>query len=195
MSHDMVYEEVPSLVKRSGEVSFSGANNSVIILGRDRNGRVDSGFGARNSSDGGKSAGSIHLIAGRSSENTSFSSDRASIVISMRSEVDKVSGTESIGGFTQNDKSAVMMRGDCIRISARNDLKISIGEANFIMRSNGTIEIDGKISLGSGARQRVIRADDFRGFWNSIVIPTPAGPSGPLPPLPENIFSRELLIL
>lgn len=188
MSTDMVYENVPLFHRRSGDFQIAGSNNSIVVLGRDRLGNVDSGYGSLNSSGGGKKAGAIHAIVGRTSEDPSIADDRATVYISEKTDVDTPIGTESIGE-NRKSVSGITMRADCIRISARTDFKISVGSAYIIIDSSGNITIEGDVSLGEGAADRIIRGDAFSKFWNSITIPTPMGPSGPPPPIPDTIFS------
>lgn len=188
MSSDMVYEDVPRLLRRAGDSHVAGSNNACILLGRDRLGGVESGYGTLDAPGSGKSAGAIHAIVGRSTEDPSIASDRATLYMSAKTDPDTAAATESIGS-SRKGVSGIVMRADCMRISARTDLKISIGKAYILIDSSGAVVIEGDISLGQDAAERIIRGDAFLKFWNTIIVPTPAGPSGPLPPIPESVFS------
>ncbi len=188
MSQDMVYEEVPRLLRRTGDTQIAGANNSSILLGRDRLGGVDSGYGSVSSDGGGKGAGALLLSVGRVSEDPSVMEDRASAYLSAKTDVDAAAGTESIGSV-RKAVSGVVLRADCIRISARTDFKVSVGKAFLTIDSSGAVVIEGEVSLGHGAVERIIRGDAFARFWNTVTVPTPMGPSGPPPPIPEPVFS------
>lgn len=189
MSQDMVYEDVPRLVRRVGDNLVAGTNNATILLGRDRLGSVDSGYGSRRSSGKGIGAGAIHSIVGRKSEDPSITDDAATVYISARTDPDLAAGTLGIGTQDRITRSAVIMRADCVRISPRADLKISVGNAFLTMDQTGAIIIEGDVSLGVDAAERIIRGDAFATFWNTVTLPTPMGPSGPPPPLPNAVFS------
>lgn len=188
MSRDMVFEEVPQIRRRIGDMVVAGANNSTILLGRDRVGAIDSGYGARGSSSGGAKAGAIHLMAGRVGEDPSISEDAATVYLSAKTDPDANAATDSFGEV-RKEKSAVIMRADCVRIVPRMDFKLSVGSAYLLMDSSGKVTIEGDVSLGEGAAERIIRGEKWSQFWNTVTVPTPMGPSGPPPPIPESVFS------
>lgn len=190
MSRDMVYEDVPRLSRRVGDSVQAGANNASLLLGRDRVGSVDSGYGSTGSPGAGKDAGAAHLVVGRSAEDPSFLEDSATAYLSAKNDPDATADTASIGSESRG-KSALLLRADCVRIVPRTDIKVSVGKAYILMESSGRVVIEGDVSLGQGASERLILADAFSTFWNSVTIPTPAGPSGPPPPLPDGVFSRQ----
>lgn len=190
MSRDMVYEDVPRLSRRVGDSVQAGANNATVLLGRDRSGAVDSGYGSVDADGGGKGSGAIHLVVGRTAEDPSFADDPATVYLSAKNDPDSMAETSSIGE-ERKAASAVLMRADCVRISSRVDLKISVGKAYILMDSSGQVVIEGNVSLGKEASERLILADQFSTFWNSVTVPTPSGPSGPPPPLPDNVFSKQ----
>lgn len=190
MSRDMVYEDVPRISRRTGEYVQAGANNATLLLGRDRAGAVDSGYGAVSSDGAGKGTGAALLMVGRAAEDPSFMDDAASLYVSTKNDPDAAAGTASIGAESKA-VSAVLLRGDCVRIVPRTDIKISVGKAYLLMDSSGKIVIEGDVSIGQDAAERLILADQFSKFWNTVTVPTPAGPSGPPPPLPDNVFSKQ----
>lgn len=190
MSKDMVYEDVPRLVRRSGDNLVASQNNSTIVLGRDRLSTVDTGYGSSKAADGGKSAGAIHLSVGRKTENPSTKDDAATVYVSAKSDPDEQAGTTAVGS-ERKAASAVVLRADCMRISARTDIKLSVGKAFLTMASDGKIVVDGDIQLGETAVDRMIRGDAFAKYWSSPAHthPTPAGLSGPPQPMPDNLLS------
>lgn len=187
MSRDMVYEEVPSVSRRQGDNLVAGQNNSTILLGRDRMGSVDSGYGSLSSSDKGKGAGAMHLVVGRKDEDPSVKDDAATIYLSAKSDPDAQAGTEM--GAAQKKKSAVVVRADCLRMVPRDDFKLSVGKAYLTLTSAGQIVLEGDVQLGVDAAERIIRGDAFAKVWASHIHPTPSGPSGAPQPLPEAVFS------
>ena len=184
MSRDMVFEDIPRLSRRVGDALQAGANNATLLLGRDRPGTVDSGYGS------GPGAGALHLIVGRTGEDPSFESDSATAYLSAKNDPDGMAATDSFGQ-TNRGVSALLMRADCVRIVPRVDLKVSVGKAYLLVQSDGTIVLQGNVSLGESASERLILADAFSQFWSTVTVPTPAGPSGPPPPLPDNVFSKQ----
>jgi hypothetical protein len=184
----MVYEDVPRMGRRVGDNLIAGANNATILLGRDRQGSVDSGYGSLNDSGKGEGAGAIHLIVGRTGEDPSVETDKATVYLSAKTDPDSLARTEQIG-TNRTAQSGIVLRADCTRISSRTDFKVSVGRAYLTMDSSGVVTIEGDISLGEGAAQRIIRGEAFSSFWNTVTVPTPMGPSGPPPPLPAAVFS------
>ncbi len=187
MSRDMVYESVPHVDRRAGDNLVAGQNNATIILGRDRNGPVDSGYGSREK-DGGKGAGAMHLIVGRKAEDPSVADDAATFYLSAKTDPDDQAATTGVGSAVKG-KSAAVMRADCVRIVPREDFKLSVGKAYMIMTADGKIVIDGDVQLGKGAADRIIRGDAFSTVWAGHTHPTPTGVSGPPQPLPQSVFS------
>ncbi len=190
---DMVFETVPQLTRRLGDSLMAGQNNATILLGRDRVDGLNTGYGRVDSPGAGVGAGAIHLVVGRASENPSIIDDRASVYLSSKADPDIMAGTDGIGA-PHKAESAVIMRADCVRITARNDMKLSVGKAYITLSADGGITLEGDISLGKSAAQRMIRGDAFALFWSTLVIPTPAGPSSPPPPLPDSVFSPRVKV-
>src|SRR5690606_11057773 len=102
---------------------------------------------------------------------------------------DLQAGTQGVGSTDRTDRSTAVMRADCIRVSARVDIKLSTGRAYVEITPEGRIILDGEISLGEGASDRLIKGDEFAKFWSTLTIPTPVGPTGTPPPLPSSVFS------
>lgn len=186
MSRDMVRETVPRIDRRVGDNVIAGSNNSALILGRDRVAGVSTGYGSADHPDGGKGAGSLHAVVGRKGEDPSVQEDAASIYLSEKSDPDEITPGP---GTKRTASSCVIARGDCMRLSARQDIKLSVGKAYIIMDRDGRITIEGDISLEESASQSIMRGEAFSAFWNTVRVPTPAGLSGPLPPIPSSVFT------
>jgi hypothetical protein len=184
MSRDMVYEEIPLVSRRAGDNIFAGQNNSTILLGRDRFGSVDTGYGAE------KDSGAMHLIVGRKTEDPSVMDDAASGYLSTKTDPDAQAGTSSVGQ-ERKAVSAVIFRADCVRIVPRTDFKISVGSAFLTLSSDGKVVIEGDVQLGKDAAERIIRGDAFREYWSGPghTHPTPSGLSGPPQQMPDSLLS------
>jgi len=190
MSRDMVYEDVPRLDRRTGDSMLANQNNATILLGRDRLDGVDTGYGSLDSSTKGRDAGAIHLMAGRRGEDPSFSNDASTAYLSAKSDPDRHAGTESIGSVSTG-VSALLMRADCVRVVPRTDFKLSVGKAYLIVQSDGKVVIEGDVSLGEGASERILRGDTFvKVVHVPHTHPTAVGMSGPpAQPVPEAVYS------
>lgn len=195
MSRDMVYEDVPPVSRRVGDNVVAGQNNATIILGRDRFGAVDSGYGSLQN-DGGKGAGAMHLTVGRVKEDPSVFDDAASIYLSAKTDVDGQAGTHAIGRES-TAVPAIILRADCVRIVPRADFKLSVGRAYITVSSDGSVVVEGDVQLGAGAAERIIRGDAFKEFWSSPghQHPTPSGLSGPPQPMPDSLLSPRNKVL
>lgn len=190
MSKDMVYEAVPALDKREGDTSFANANNSTILLGRDRIDSASTGYGSASVPSGGRSAGAMHLIVGRRSTSPDLDADSATVYLSQKNDPDLTAGTLS-AGRPMTESSAIICRADCMRLVPRNDFKLVCGDAQLLITSDGKIVIDGDVRLGKNAMQRLMLAENFAAFWSTVVIASPSGPCSPLPPIPSSCFTNK----
>lgn len=186
MSRDVVKEDVPWISRRIGDQVISGGNNAAIILGRDRVKDVDSGYGSASHPGGGRGAGAVHITVGRSSNDPSILDDAAGVYISQKSDPDDLVPSRGPAAIAE---SAVIARADCVRVSGRRSIRLTCGSAHISLSSDGRITIEGNISLEEEASQSIIRGEAFSAFWNTVRVPTPAGLSGPLPPLPPSLFT------
>lgn len=188
MSRDMVYEDVPFVARREGDNLIAGQNNATILLGRDRNGRIDTGYGNK-ANGGGKGAGAIHLVVGRKEIDPVIKDDAATLYLSAKSDPDQQADTNGVGSQDRLGRSTAVLRADCIRMSSRLDLKVSVGKAYMTMTQDGAVVVEGDIQLGEGATERLLLGDTFAKVWLTHNHPTAVGTSGPPQPLPEFAFS------
>lgn len=216
---DVVVEKVPPFIKRDGDIVIQGSNNSTIILGTDRAknnvAKVSDGLGSVKSENGGKEAGSCHIVVGRKDEdgNLDFDKDSAYQLISMKSNVDKTvnsSNIESDAGKT----SCIISKADCIRTSARKDIKIfidnnsyifindeqcviKINDTAFIKIKEGNVTVNAKkIELGEKAEHPAILGDVFTNLFKThthtvTAVGSPTGP--PLVPLEGHLSQKTFL--
>ena len=135
-------ESVPRFEFAPCEKVIKNKNNAFIVLGRDRNVSLASGYGGK----GATGAGMIDIVVGRLSGAKSvfrnkskdkdtltgpnFASDAARIYISQKADIDKYFGLPTAEGFQvvpSNTRSAVGIKADHTRIIGRNDVKIYAG--------------------------------------------------------------------
>ena len=130
-------EALPAYEKADCETVYKGKNDSYIVLGRDRTGTKLQGYGMNAEAK----CSSIDIVAGRWSGlvpkisatgeenkvNPSFLMDAARIYISQRTDVD--AAFECAPGKVGNheDRSAIAIKADGVRIMAREGIKLITG--------------------------------------------------------------------
>jgi hypothetical protein len=214
MEFDIVQENVPSFIRRVGDYTLQGSNNSLIILGTDRANhgpaKIDDGLGHLGSAGGGKLAGAIHLVVGRKDRdgNPDVTQDSSYLYLSMKTDVD----TNLDSSFESPDNSlpAVIMKSDAVRVCGRKSVKIFMDGGNnyihldgdqcaikignsSIRMSSDKITVDGSnIELGPGAIDRLILGDAFMTFFNAHAHISPVGnTSPPVVPMTDILLSSQ----
>jgi hypothetical protein len=127
------------------ETIVEGDNNTFIILGRDRPGGSDTGYGNGTNSH----SGCIDIIAGLSANlaretspsnpkrvftNKSTTLDAARIYISQRADIDKYFYCPLGGVGDSVGKSAIALKADAVRIIGREGIKIWAGGDKYSSR-------------------------------------------------------------
>jgi len=128
---DALHEPIPNYIKASNETVYSGANNTWIVLGRDRPSSKLSGYGGR----GHTQAGSIDIVVGRMGSkpqsgvfvDPNFEIDAARIYISQKTDVDKNFKLANGRVGPAEAKSAIALKADGIRIIGREGIKLVTG--------------------------------------------------------------------
>lgn len=165
---DNLIEPVPNYRKAPNEVIIlegQPKNNQWIVMGRDRNAGLNSGYGGL----GHTKCGSIDIVVGRSFNgkpikdesgddnyvDNDFQKDAARIYISQKADIDEYFNIKSVDGVTRSvGKSAVGIKADAVRVIAREGIKLvtttdqnnSLGEK--ITRINGIDLIAGNMKYG-----------------------------------------------
>lgn len=128
---DALQEPVPGFISRVNDNILKGANNTWIVLGRDRPASRLSGYGGK----GDTQAGSIDIVVGRMAPtpkdgvyvDPNFETDAARIYISQKTDIDDnfklAPGT--IGSSVA--LSAIGMKADSIRVIGRQGIKLVTG--------------------------------------------------------------------
>lgn len=126
-------EPIPNFVQADCEVKIKGKNNNYIVMGRDRNGSRNSGYGGK----GDTQASMIDIVVGRMAEAPSeisyvdpdFEVDAARIYISQKADIDEYFGLAT-GSGNAKTKSAVGIKADALRLVSRENIKIVTGVDN-----------------------------------------------------------------
>lgn len=182
-----VVEKVPkSFVKRQGDWSQEGGNNTLIVMGTDRAApgpaSVDEGLGHVDAADGGKGAGTIHAVVGRKQSDPDFTTDAAFLYLSQKTNADDNLKTGNVGKKT-SEKPAAVLKSTDVRIVFKEDggLKLVLDgdDKRFITLDKDKCEIhlgaswvkvtdskivieSGNIELGEGAAESVVLGDTYR---------------------------------
>jgi hypothetical protein len=149
MNCTKMVEHVPAFAKAPCELVIKNKNNAFIVLGRDRPNTFDSGKGGA----GETKCGAIDIVVGRMGFNPqskaavhpNFKADAARIYIAQRTDIDRhfalPAGSHSMGMV--EERSAIAMKADEIRINARGGIKIvtgAYGKLNSSGQTENTIE-------------------------------------------------------
>ena len=123
IGNGVLNEPVVGFINADAEHVIEGANNSSIVLGRDRPGHLGSGYGGK----GDAGAGSIDLVVGRQGKSTEkthpdFKKDSARIHISQKTDIDDNFNIEVYDKGVQS--SGVGIKADHVRMVGRKSIKI-----------------------------------------------------------------------
>lgn len=146
----VIVEEVPKFVKRIGDQTIAGSNNTLIILGTDRakNGpaTIEDGLGHPDADGEGKGTGTVHFIAGRKAEDPDLKEDKAFLYLTMKSDVDD---NLDLGDIEEanNESPGAILKSDILRLVARKNIKLASND-------------DQKHYIFIGEEKTVIRVDD-----------------------------------
>ena len=137
-------EAEPFLDQAGSERVLSNANNSWIVLGRDRPGPKNSGYGGM----GATQAGSIDMVVGRMGatkkgpkSNTytqpNFAGDAARIYISQKTDIDKNFDLAAGQVGLSVARSGIGIKADAVRVIGREGIKLVTGTARRERNSAG----------------------------------------------------------
>lgn len=128
---DSLREPVPEYINLVNDNIIKGANNTWIVLGRDRPASRLSGYGGI----GDTQAGAIDIVVGRMGSkpkdgvyvDPNFDTDSARIYISQKTDIDKNFKIIDGGVGESIARSSVGMKADSIRIIGREGIKLVTG--------------------------------------------------------------------
>jgi hypothetical protein len=137
---DNLYEPIPNYNRNKCETVYEGANNSSIVLGKDRPGEAGSGYGSETG------AGTIDIVAGRVSSDIrpsianrqsrnveslfvdpNIAKDASRIYISQKTDVDKNFALAPGVIGNSEAKAAIAIKSDAVRLIGREGVKIVSG--------------------------------------------------------------------
>ena len=169
MYHTSMDEDIPRFERGGGEKVIEGRHNSAIVLGRDRNASLASGYGGK----GGTGCGSIDLVAGRLSgldrekicpdgtilTGPNFAADAARVYITQRGNIDKYFALPKLSAGNSESNSAVAMKADHCRIIGRDSVRIWAGQGEWaglgwegeLTSQGGKLHENGIIELMAGS--------------------------------------------
>jgi len=110
------YESVPRFRKRPGDVAFEGTNNTLIVLGTDRNGGLEK-------TEFDKGSGAIDIVAGRGQSPETFG--KAKTVTSFKDAKGKIKGTEIKKELDKEDENLSEEEGNPDFVSDRSRVLVS----------------------------------------------------------------------
>ncbi len=127
-------ESVPEYIQADCEKVYSNANNAWIVLGRDRTGTKDIGYGGL----GHPNAGSIDIVVGRMGKlatervpsgegvlcHPDFDKDAARIYLSQKSDIDDNLKLRTGSMERSVAKSAIGIKADAVRVVGREGIKL-----------------------------------------------------------------------
>lgn len=189
-------EDSPEWDPTGSEHVLGSTSNAYIVLGRDRNSSKASGKGGQ----GFTQCGKIDLVAGLNSvadpntkkTNPNFFNDAARVYISQKSDIDRYFGlAEGSESVSSNNKSAVGIKADHVRIVGKNHIKIVTGGARINGKeqdaAGNDIESGGSIDLIAGnstedifafsglgpikvpALQRLVKGENLQLMLNDLI--------------------------
>lgn len=123
-------EPIPTFVQADCEITYKGKNNNYIVMGRDRDGSRNSGYGGK----GDTQASMIDMVVGRMASAPSdnvyvdpdFETDSARVYISQKADIDGYFDLAE-GSGNAKTKSAIAMKADALRFISREGIKIVTG--------------------------------------------------------------------
>lgn len=128
---DALQEPVPSFINAIGDNIVKGANNTWIVLGRDRPASRLSGYSGK----GDTQAGAIDIVVGRMAHkpkdgvfvDPNFETDAARIYISQKTDID--TNFKLVGGTIGESisRSGIGIKADSVRLIGREGIKLVTG--------------------------------------------------------------------
>ena len=144
MNNSALVEDIPPPHFTTAETQFEGANNSFIVLGRDRPDIPESGFGGKGANDCGRiylftglaatrrdKDGEYNTTTGETLVSPSFATTAARIYISQKADIDAYMGLAEGVRDKSKGLSTVAAKADTIRMHGRYDIKLVTGRGKF----------------------------------------------------------------
>jgi hypothetical protein len=191
-------EAVPYHDQSDSEIVYKNSNNAWIVLGRDRPGPKNSGYGGR----GATQAGSIDLVVGKMGASKdgpksniyvdpNFGSDAARIHISQKTDIDKNFGLVAGNVGLSVARSGIGIKADAVRLIGREGIKLVTGTGPRERNSAGeklkttygidliagnddeTLELEPMVKgrrLANALKDMNERIDELNGLYTTLVL-------------------------
>tara|TARA_R110002012_G_scaffold206115_1_gene375883 strand:- start:332 stop:1219 length:888 start_codon:yes stop_codon:yes gene_type:complete len=191
-------EAVPFHDQSPSEIVYKNSNNAWIVLGRDRPGPKNSGYGGQ----GATQAGSIDLVAGKMGStkdgpksniyvDPNFASDSARIYISQKTDIDKNFGLVKGNVGLSVARSGIGIKADAVRVIGREGIKLVTGTSPQELNSAGekvtttygidliagnddqTLELEPIVKglrLAEALKDMNARIDELNGLYTTLVL-------------------------
>ncbi len=198
LNNQSIPEPVPFHDQADSEIVYKNANNAWIVLGRDRPGPKNSGYGGR----GATQAGSIDLVVGKMGAakdgpksniytDPNFASDAARIHISQKTDIDKNFGLVAGNVGLSVARSGIGIKADAVRVIGREGIKLVTGTVPTEVNSAGeklfttygidliagnddeTLELEPIVKgqrLANALRDMNERIDELNGLYTTLVL-------------------------
>lgn len=171
---DVMAEGLPEYIKEPCEEVIQGKNNTYIIMGRDRPGAGDTGYGGKGASH----CGMISIVAGRLGQKAAdlddfgnqmyaepnHRTDAAFIYISQKTDIDE--NLKLVDGEVgkMSAKSAIGLKADNLRFVARQGIKLVTGTDDKLSTNADSIATYGvDIIAGNNDKdiQPIVKGDNL----------------------------------
>lgn len=182
-SNLLSYESIPRFKKRPGDICLEGTNNTLIVLGTDRNGDLEK-------TEFKSGAGAIDIVAGRGQSDATFGKEKT--VTSLRDAKGKTKGTEIKKELDKTEKNLSEDEGNPSFSSDRS--RILVSQKTSPDEYFGLSSANSKLSVsdsGTGDAAIVIKSDKVRLIARSDVQILVTGFSQEKNPAGENIKKEE----
>ena len=172
-------EAKPVHIAADAETVWPKKENPVIVVGRDRPGNKESGYGGQSSTQASCIDISVgrHIAGSKTFVDPNFEKDAARLYISQKSDIDQYFGLVAGPGSPDSvARSSIGMKADSVRVIARETIRlVTLGPMKKTSH-DGNITSTGGIDLVAGNRnekpddvQPLVKGDNLRNCIESLV--------------------------
>jgi len=162
------------------EKVIDGQNNTYIVLGRDRPGGIESGYGSK----GHFKCGAIDIVAGRLSSvnavqisspsrvDSNTGADASRVYLSQKADIDDYYSIAEGKTGRPKGTAAIAIKSDEVRIIARNSLKLVTNTDEFLSNGNRSLAFSGVQLIAKNDdsdMQPIPKGDNLEGVLKNIL--------------------------